>query len=417
MKYNFSGIQRSAIGDLLPEQTGLIEYLVGDSSLYIYYHFPSGDGVLEQALDGELAQKVVDFRESIFGYFLGADRSEEVYQSSAAQFTQLATAMYQYLLGPLEKHSLPAKLIIIPDGVLGYLPFDALLTAAPNQPTRFRSHPYLLKSHQISYCYSANLLQEMLAKRNRRTPKQFLAFAPSFSGGTDGQSGLLSRAELKPLLHNQQEVKAITKMIGGELFLGSRATEKQFRAIGDQYRILHFATHGKANDEAADYSYLAFAEIPDSTENEFLFVHDLYNMELNADLAVLSACETGTGKLYRGEGIMSLARGFSYAGIPSIVTTLWSVNDAKTSELMQGFYAELKTDTDKTMALQQAKLQMIQNSSDDLQAHPFYWSGAILIGNPAPIHLHHFPFAWLFGLLILALIGIALFQRNRKNRR
>ncbi|MEM6725572.1 MAG: CHAT domain-containing tetratricopeptide repeat protein [Bacteroidota bacterium] len=416
MKYDFSSIDRAELGRVLPSETGLVEYLVGDKGLYIYYHFNrdklSGDSMIIRPLDEELSEKVSRFRASIYGYFLGSDRSDTNYQLQAETYIRLGQELYAYLLGDLP--DLPDKLIIIPDGVLGYLPFDALLTEAPQQATRFKSHPYLIRKHQISYSYSANLLQEMLAPRNRSSNHRLLAFAPSFSGNSTAESPILNRASLKPLLHNQEEVKAIKKMIGGKLFLGQEATEAQFREMGSQYSILHFATHGKANDEAADYSYLAFAEIADSTENEFLFVHDLYSMELNADMAVLSACETGTGKLYRGEGIMSLARGFSYAGVPSIVTTLWSVNDAKTSELMQGFYAELNDDADKTTALQRAKLMMIQNSSDDLQAHPFYWSGAILIGDPSPIHLQHFPYVWLFGLVVLVLFGLAFYQRKRK---
>ncbi len=137
-----------------------------------------------------------------------------------------------------------------------------------------------------------------------------------------------------------------------------------------------------------DYSYLAFAEVKDSIENELLYVRDLYNLQLNADLVVLSACETAQGELQRGEGIISLARAFAYAGAKSIVTTLWVVDDAASKDLMKEFYLQLRKGkakkNTKDAALQAAKLKLV-DGKDAVRKHPFFWAGFIAVGDMSAI--------------------------------
>lgn len=156
---------------------------------------------------------------------------------------------------------------------------------------------------------------------------------------------------------------AAQKLLGGDVFSDTSATEKRFNEVAGNYRILHLSTHGKADDRVGDYSYLVFSPQKDAIENELLYCRDIYNLSLNADLVVLSACETGIGKLRRGEGIISLARAFAYAGAKSIVNSLWSVNDASTQELMVGFYKGLKKGDTKSQALAQAKRRFLEEPS------------------------------------------------------
>ena len=131
-----------------------------------------------------------------------------------------------------------------------------------------------------------------------------------------------------------------------------------------------------------DYSFLAFYELKDSIENEWLYNRELYDLELNADMVVLSACETGIGELQQGEGIISLARGFSYAGAKSIITSLWTVDDEEAPILMNSFYQYLDDGLSKDAALRQAKLDYIQNSP---KPHPYFWASFIPIGDMQPI--------------------------------
>lgn len=170
------------------------------------------------------------------------------------------------------------------------------------------------------------------------------------------------------------------------------------------------------NDKNSDLSYIAFTQHGDSTnQEELLYLRELYDLEIPADMVVLSACETGIGELQNGEGVISLARGFTYAGAKSIITSLWNVNDQKTADLMVDFYRNLKEGQQKDNALANAKRSYLQQTSGNL-AHPFYWAGFIPIGNMDSIELTPTWFEnkpmliGLFSLLVLCLWGIKRFR-------
>jgi CHAT domain-containing protein len=309
-------------------------------------------------------------------------------------------------------------LVIIPAGAMCDMPFESLLEELPSDPERFKTHAYLIKQHSINYAYSATLLKEMSEHEVAVGTETYLGFAPSFG---EGASSVIrgKKYSLAPLTYNSVEVKNIQKLLGeGQIYEGEAATEDQFKKLAGNYSIIHFATHGLANNQDPDYSLLAFTEIKDEQENEFLYVSDMYNMELNAELVVLSACETALGKNFRGEGIMSLARGFSYAGAKSIFTTLWSVNDQATFQIVERFYKNLQDGLKKDEALQQAKLDFIENGSD-LTAHPFLWSPYIMIGDTDELDSISSTTNWVlvgggFGALVLVLIG-GIFVARRKS--
>ena len=157
---------------------------------------------------------------------------------------------------------------------------------------------------------------------------------------------------------------------------------------------------------------MVFAQNTDSTEDGFLYTHEIYNQSLRAELAVLSACGTGLGKQIRGEGIMSLARAFHYAGCPNIAMSLWQVDDKTTSALMQEFYKQLKAGNPKDEALRQAKLYVL----DKHESHPYYWAPFVLIGDNAPVHFST-SYWWLVWSLGGILILIATYWLYRKQRR
>ena len=186
----------------------------------------------------------------------------------------------------------------------------------------------------------------------------------------------------------EKEVTSISELMNGEVYCYNRATEKTFKEKAPHAGILHIATHAVVNDANPLFSKLLFSPDPASGEDGFLNTYELYNMRLNATMVVLSACNTGYGKLVRGEGIMSLARGFMYAGCPSLVMSLWPVDDQSTSILMRYFYEGLKLGYDKDKALRQAKLEFLKNA-DEVKANPFYWSGMIFIGNTDPLQPAH----------------------------
>ena len=383
LKYNFATIDVPGVRDRLlgPNQT-LLEYFVGDSSIFAFVVNRDSFLVREIKKDFPLDEWVATFRKA---------NDRDHFAGMVREYCQVAHDLYLKLVDPVAEH-LKAELIIIPDGVLGYLPFEALLVDSVANPNRWKNHHYLLKDKQVSYCYSATLLQEMREKKHKQEPaNSFLAFAPYYDGDTALLAGLFryadeaARQPLRPLPSSGEEVYGIQRLVGGDVYYHEQATEERFAQLAGGYRVLHLATHGKANDKAGDYSFLAFTEQKDSLENELLYVRDLYNLELNADLVVLSACETGIGELRRGEGIVSLARGFTYAGAKSIVTSLWSVADEKTKDIMAAFYQNLKKGLPKDEALRQAKLEYIDGLEGHTSAHPFYWSGFIGVGDMRPV--------------------------------
>lgn len=384
-KYDLSTVSVAWVCDTLlrPGQT-LIEYLVGDSAIYLFLLRPDTFLVREIQRDFPLEKWVETMtRDGIYGYHAKPRRQTEA--AANTNYTVAARQLYQKLLAPVQDWLTP-ELIVIPDGPLGYLPFEALLTAAPKIENRFGGYPFLLRKHQISYCYSATLLQEMRQKNTRPATNSVIAFAPFADAAmdsifvkpdsTDQIVGLIQRDGLTSLPASGAEAATVAKTWGGQALAGSEATAERFRIEAANHRILHLATHGKADDRQGDYAWLAFF----SEENQFekLYARDLYAMELNADLVVLSACETGIGRLQRGEGIISLARAFAYAGARSIVTTLWPVNDERTKTLMTLFYKNLRNGKmTKDAALQKAKSDFLEK----YEAHPFFWSGFIGIGD------------------------------------
>lgn len=371
LRYDLSTVSvRQIQTELLQPGQTLLEFFVGDSALYAFVIGEDTYAVIDLKKDFPLDNWVSELRASLL----------ENRSTSAATFCDLAYRLYQKLLAPVKPYLTP-NLIIIPDGVLGYLPFEALLTEKPARPTRFSQHAYVLNDYRISYASSATLLREMMEKRGAAKTGSLAAFAPYYSGDTTQLSGLFTdadfRQDLKPLPFSGAEVAAIQKLLGGRAFYGKAATASQFLREASGSRVIHLATHGKANDRNGEYSFLAFSGATDSLKNELLYVRDLYNLNLQAELVTLSACETGIGKLQRGEGIIGLARAFTYAGARSLVTSLWGVNDEQTKDLMVQFYRNLKKGQTKDAALQSAKLRLARRTD----GHPFFWAGFVAIGD------------------------------------
>ena len=355
--------------------------------------------VLEVKKDFPLDALVDSLRNGIYGAFSGKKDSLAM---RTTRYVNAATQLYDKLIAPV-KVLLRGSVVVVPDGVLGYVPFDALLKKKPDNQGRGHTFDYLLNDHKISYCYSATILKDMVNKKHRQTPTQpFLAMAPYFKGDTamikiDSSDVLASLTDSRPsglrngldsLPFTGEEVTRLQRMMGGEAIVGKGATEDIFNQKASNARIIHLSTHGEMDDKVGDYAYLAFTEQPDSLENEWLYTRELYNLSLNADMVVLSACETGIGKLQRGEGIISLARAFAYAGAKSIVTTLWQVRDKSTKDIMVLFYQNLKSGKNKDTALWLAKkayIKKLNPKERGVYALPFFWSGIIPIGDMRPI--------------------------------
>ncbi len=399
--------------ELLRPNQAMIQYFVGEEKMYIFYIPKSGrSSAYTLPLDFPLADWIEGLRTGIYGKYTTPQQGETDLDKA---YCTHAWQLYEKLLQPIQEELAP-QLILVPDGILGYIPFDALLTKTvpETEYAQYYSHPYLVRQHQLSYTYSATLLHTMNEMAIAPTYNKVLAFAPSFGEGAASNnrgSVVDSRTGLSPLLHNKREVEAVQKLWGGESIYGAAATKQRFLDLATDYSYLHLSSHARMNDEQPDYSYIAFTQASNKAldEDELLFVGDLYNTPLNADMVVLSACETGLGKLNKGEGIISLARAFSYAGARSVITTLWRVNDQETANLMIDFYEQLQTGKSKDEALWLAKKRFLD---EGIHPHPYYWAGFTPIGSMNALEVSTFQWWW---LVLLSLIGllVLLFLKKR----
>ncbi len=380
LKYDLSTVTIDEIRQQLLHnaQTSLIEYFIGDQAIY-RFNISNKEVAFDRIqADFPLHKWVGDLRNGITGNSA----------TSATVFTTTAFKIYEKLLSNI---ALSEYLIIIPDGLLGYVPFDALLSApvASDNARAFTEHPYLLKKHNISYCFSATLLKEMTSKNNQ-AEKPFLGFAPSFKS-------------YSPLQSSREMTQALAKDYKGDFMADQQANKPSFIKEAGKYDILHISSHAVANDSLKDACYLVCSE-SNSNADYLIYNRDLYQLDLNASLVVLGACETGSGKLQRGEGIMSLARGFSYAGASSLLTTLWSVDEAATAGLLQSFYKQLQDGNTTNDALFSAKNAYLLNAQNEKEAHPRYWAALIPIGNMHAVNAGGMSLGWGLGFGILCLV-------------
>lgn len=416
LKYDNQLASISAIQAALPTTNTLfLAYTLTDNQLLVMAISPTKVQQYQQKVDSIFFQQL-----SAVKAFLNQNPVEQTKGTQAKgrqSFIQNAYNLQQQLLAPiLAKMDQVEQLIIIPDGALNYLPFEALLTKLPQtSDATFDQLAYVLHQHTIHYEYSATLWsQNVLGKSTQG--QLFAGFAPTYQGkellaarGNTTYNLLNSSATFMPLKHNQSEVNSLATTLNGYTITGMAATESAFKKEAKNYGVLHLAMHAYVNDENPNYSHLVFAPSNDSIEDRYLYAYELYNMRLNADLAVLSACETGNGQIQKGEGVMSLSRAFKYAGVPNIVMSFWKADDFYTKYIMTQFYQFLKSGAGKNEALQQAKIAQLATAKDNKEAaHPFYWANFVLVGNAQPIQFKQpMPWVWIAGLccLVVLLLG------------
>lgn len=389
--------------NLLADNQTIVEYFLGKDNLSIFVINQDSFQVRRVSLPANFRAAIQGFNLSIRSFPFVASKD---LLPTIEQYASSAHFLYQYLIEPIAD-LIREKIVIIPDEELGFISFEALLSKVPDELSLFKSYPYLVKDYTISYNYSTSLFKEMMSQDNKRRLKPYLGFSPQFS--SDNTKGL---AQLR---YNEAEVQGVQKSMGGTILSGFMASKEQFIQKQARYKVLHLATHGKANNAAGDYSFLAFSETPSEIGDEaLLYVREIYNLSTHAELVVLSACETGTGELQKGEGVASIARSFSYAGAESLVASHWSVDDKATSQLMHGFFAFIKEGYAKDEALREAKLQFIQTSKHK-DVHPFFWASFVPIGNMESIDLSSAWSTYLWwGMGAIALLVIVFFiYRNR----
>jgi CHAT domain-containing protein/Tfp pilus assembly protein PilF len=374
------------LSDLLGRaDTALVEYVVGDEQTFLFVVTDGGragaPALKVYTLNvkrRELTDRVGRFRRQLAGRDL--------------LFGGAARALYDLLLAPA-RAQLRGKtaLVIVPDETLWELPFQALQTPAGR---------YALEEHAVSYAPSLSVLRAVVLRRRGREAKpsptqNLLAFGnPLTGGGAAGAvpGGMMS-AGLGALPEAERQVRTLGQMYGAansKVYTGAEAREDRFKAEAGKYRILHLAAHGVLNDASPMYSHIVLSRgEKEASEDGLLETWELMSLDLNADMVVLSACETARGSVRPGEGMVGLSWGFFVAGSPTTLVSQWKVDSAGTTELMLGFYRHLKAGAgdpqspasrppSKASALREAALKLI---SSERHSHPFYWAGFVLIGD------------------------------------
>jgi CHAT domain-containing protein/predicted negative regulator of RcsB-dependent stress response len=395
---NPAPLRPERIQELLDERTAFLEYAVGKEGSFLFVVTRDGlQGYRLPAAD-ELAGHVEAVRAAL----------ERGGRRQYGRYVEAAHRLYEILLAPAAG-SLRDKprLIVSPDGPLLLLNFEALLTgpapAAGGRP--YGDLPYLLREKSVTYAPSASVFAELGEPADGNVAAAsgtglFLGFADPAYGPAAANpeppaaSSPLARAlqeaglpSPRRLPESRNEVLGIAGLYPKEqvhLYLDDQATEKNVKdnpALKDA-RWIHFAVHGFLNEARPELSGLVLA--PDRALGGLglLQVYEIFNLDLTADLVVLSACDTGLGKNVSGEGLLGVSRAFLYAGAASVVVSLWQVADASTSDLMVRFYRHLSQGADKAEALRLSKLELIREGRYD---HPYYWAPFILIGRPGPV--------------------------------
>ena len=368
---------------LLDDKTILLSYSLAEPNSFLFAVSHNGFAVHRLPSEKKIAESVQRLLAAI------TDK-----EPTAAEYRRQAVWLSQQLLQPVSQilaGKSKTELIIVADGALHRLPFEALLVPGAAAQGDLRRLPYLIRRFAISYAPSASVLAQLQNEPREIAPKGFIAFGdPVYEQNAQGASESALRAasggrlNLQRLPYSHTEVEGIGQLFAKaerELFFGEAASEENVKSPErlSHYRMVHFSTHGYLNEVRPRFSGLVLSRPATGRQSEdgVLSAYEIFNLKLKADLVVLSACETGLGKEIKGEGLMSLTRAFMYAGTPSVVVSLWNVNDQSAADLMIRFYRHLQTGTSKSEALRQAQLETIRDDG-----RPFFWAPFVLVGKP-----------------------------------
>ncbi|MFL6273814.1 MAG: CHAT domain-containing protein [Blastocatellia bacterium] len=353
---------------LVDSHSALLEYVVTSAKTFLFVITRKADGTSDvrsytlNIKETELTARAEQFRHQL--------------ASRDLEFRGPARELYNLLLGPAQEQ-LAGKdaLVIIPDGALWNLPFQALMT----------KEAYLIERQAVAYAPSLTALSEMRRQHKRRAqtsaPTLLAIGNPAFSGHA-GQATTLG-GPLAALPETEAQVKTLSQIYGvanSRVYTGREASEARVKAEAAKYRVLHLATHGILDNDSPMYSRLVLAQDENnSKEDGLLEAWEIMNLDLPAEMVVLSACETARGRVGAGEGVIGLTWSVFVAGSPTTVVSQWKVDAASTNDLMVEFHRRAMNGEGKAQALRQAMLKVLRG---ERWKHPFYWAGFVVVGDP-----------------------------------
>jgi CHAT domain-containing protein len=357
----------------LDKDETIIDYLITEpdirGSSYLFIFLISGDDFQynEIRLDTSFLKNAMIIKKSC----LTPDYSNINNYANALGY------MYKILIRPVEKWIKGDKITIIPDGEISYLPFEAFIFDNTHvNISDFSNVQFLINKYSISYSFSSSLiLRKNVPKKSKI---KVLSFVPFYE---PKDAGFNTFSELGGALN---ETHSIYKWFSGKRFEGPKATVEEFRKEILKTAIFHLAMHSYPDTNDSRYSYLQFWTADPTKKEGRLFNYEISLSEMNSPMVVLSACNSGSGILYHGEGIVSLARGFILAGASSVVKTSWDINDEVSAEIVTRYYKKLSEGNSKDESLRFAKLEYLKGSPPSY-SHPYYWASYELVGDNSPL--------------------------------
>jgi CHAT domain-containing protein len=432
---------------VLDDQTALLEYSLGEERSYLFAVTREGVTVSRLPSRAEVERQVTDFRAQILPSTLRRSISDFLADPNdprrgikvktatptraspevVSAYAQAASTLYKSVVEPAAPLFKANRLLIVADGALNYVPFDALVNAQPPPNADFSTLPYLLRTNETVFAPSASVVAAIRRQRGtgadaRRGGDMLVVADPVFdasdsraarsnsstqSGAQTARAGLSFESALADLSEEEgavanagaprgmlvrlvgtgEEAREIEKLAAAsgrkaDVWVGPRASESNVEETDlRKYQLLHFATHGLLNAERPQFTGIVLSLVGNREGSDgFLRTDEVFNLKLSSPLVMLSACETGLGREKRGEGVMGLTRAFMYAGAPTVGVTLWSVADKSTSELMTDFYKNLLAANAPAPsdAMRNARLRMIEGKR---YSTPFYWAPFVLVGD------------------------------------
>jgi CHAT domain-containing protein len=404
IKYNTQVIKPEEVSALVGRNNNYLNYVVSDTVLYICLVNRKNLQLFTVPVDSGFFNDIRQFRNFL-------SMPSENAKSNFLQYTQVGNRLYKIIIEPVRKYLISNKLLISPDNILSYIPFEAIpVRQVSDENILFSEIPYLMKYYSISYTYSATLLAES-SKKDYSLRNSLIAFAPVYNGIINVDSLLNTRQTRVSTLHDLQfartEAEYVTALTHGKLYINKAARESVFKREAAKYDIIHLAMHTILNDQYPMYSKLLFYQEKDSVEDGNLNTYEVYGVPLKAKMVMLSSCNTGTGILHSGEGILSLARGFVYSGSQSVVMSMWEIEDKSGAEIVKSYYKFLKKGDTKSNALRKARISYLKNA-DMLRSHPYFWSSLVIYGNNDPLY-YSTKLGLIIGPAILLILIILIF--------
>ncbi len=412
LKYNTGVSSPDDIKRNIGRSGDFIEYYMSDSLLYIMLVNDDTTLLEKVELPGDFREKLLGFRDILVNPAINGGA-----RAQYNEYISLSYDLYKMFILPVKDNLISDRLVISPDGLMYYIPFETLISLVPDtDEINYRELDYLLNEYEIVYEYSGTLMTETPSPK-AGIKNSVVSFAPDYSEGMDIDDIMNTRQSGRDSLANipgaREEAVFINKIMGGRLYMDSQATESTFKRNAVEGDIVHMAMHTLLNDNDPMYSRMVFSPETGTAEDGMLNTYEVYNLDINAKMVFLSSCNTGSGYLQSGEGVMSLARGFFYSGSPSVIMSLWEVDDLSGNTIVKNFYRNIKKGRSKSHSLRKARMEYLEEA-DQMRSHPYFWSTLVIIGDDSPVYYNFHKYIIILVLMLAGFLTLRYYYRLRK---